>query len=116
MEVLTLAWCGALLSAETAKTHKISFNLLNGLNRPVQMGPPLLIWKELKCLAVQSGFRKPFVSAHGVFQVDFSILGVIIGSVTSYIIVVQQYMAQCDGFHHPSRENVSSNELRFLYP
>lgn len=115
MEVLTLAWCGALLSTETAKTHKISFNLLNDVNRPLQMGPQLLVWKELKSLAVQSGFRKPFVSAHGVFQVDFSILGVIIGSVTSYIIVVQQYMAHCDGFNHHSRENVS-NELRFLFP
>ncbi|XP_015832937.2 putative gustatory receptor 28b [Tribolium castaneum] len=89
---ILLAYGCAGATSEAEKIAKICFYWLNEIpTMPVSIKDQT-IKEELALLAQQSTSRTPKFSAAGFFPVDFTLLGFIFGSVTSYIIISIQFI------------------------
>lgn len=92
MFTILLAYGCAGATSEAEKIAKICFYWLNEIpTLPVSLKDQT-IKEELALLAQQATSRSPKFSAAGFFPVDFTLLGFIFGSVTSYIIISIQFI------------------------
>lgn len=88
--LLAYGCAGAISKSETIP--KICFFWLNEIPTIPKSTREQLVKEELLLLIQQSTLRCPKFSAAGFFPVDFTLLGFIIGTVTSYIIISIQFI------------------------
>lgn len=76
---------------EAQKTPIITYKLLQTL--PLESSDPLErdLREDLLLLSEQTSLRTPSFSAAGFFTVDYTMLFTLLGSVTSYLIVLIQF-------------------------
>nr|CAH7716773.1 unnamed protein product [Callosobruchus chinensis] len=78
---------------EGNKAMSICYNIINDLEINHQPGFEI-VTSKLTSFIQQVGFRNPRVTASSCFDVRFSMVGFVVASVTSYIIVAVQFMVQ----------------------
>ncbi|CAH1374173.1 unnamed protein product [Tenebrio molitor] len=78
--------------SESEKISKICFFWLNEIPTIPVSNEEKVLKEELVLMVQQSTSRCPKFSAAGFFPVDFTLLGFIFGSVTSYIIISIQFI------------------------
>ncbi|KAF7281614.1 hypothetical protein GWI33_004478 [Rhynchophorus ferrugineus] len=83
---------GDQIQKEGEKTTKICFYLLNKVSITPSNDDERLVQEELKLLAFQSYSKIPCISAGGFFDVNFRVLGLMISSITSYLMVIIQFL------------------------
>ncbi|VEN46238.1 unnamed protein product, partial [Callosobruchus maculatus] len=93
VKLFALAAVGQLVYGEAHTTIAICYRSINELEATHLQGLHL-IEKELLHLIQQVHIRNPKVAASSFFDVNFSMSGFVITSVTSYIIVTLQFMIQ----------------------
>ncbi|VEN60311.1 unnamed protein product, partial [Callosobruchus maculatus] len=93
VKLFALAMVGQLVYGEAHTTIAISYRSINELEATDLPGLHL-IKKEFLDLIQQVHIRNPKVIASSFFDVNFSMSGFVIASVTSYIIVALQFMIQ----------------------
>ncbi|VEN60312.1 unnamed protein product, partial [Callosobruchus maculatus] len=92
-KLFALATVGQLVYGEAHTTIAISYRSINE-QEATDLPGLHLIKKELLDLIQQVHIRNPKVIASSFFDVNFSMSGFVIASVTSYIIVALQFMTQ----------------------
>ncbi|XP_044761568.1 uncharacterized protein LOC123318867 [Coccinella septempunctata] len=85
-----LAYSCECVGAEANKMIPITLIYLNELPPFSGNFESITLEEELTALFEQGNIRTPVLTAAGFFTVNFAMLGFIIGSVTSYIIVTLQ--------------------------
>ncbi|XP_045464431.1 uncharacterized protein LOC123673790 [Harmonia axyridis] len=85
-----LAYACDCVETEASKIIPISLTYLNELPPLPKNSEEIALKEELTTLFEQSSLRPPIFTAAGFFTVNYTMLGFIIGSVTSYIIVTLQ--------------------------
>ncbi|KAJ8968892.1 hypothetical protein NQ314_002054 [Rhamnusium bicolor] len=68
------------------------FILLNDIPTVPKTYHQKVLKEEVQLIAKQSSYRASYISASGFFTVNFGMLGFVFASVTSFIIVVFQFM------------------------
>ncbi|XP_074042679.1 uncharacterized protein [Leptinotarsa decemlineata] len=91
--VFLLAYAGNRISSEATKTICICYKFLNELNSSTHY-ETRIIEDELHFLVEQLSQRKPCLSASGFFTINFTMVGFILSSITSYIIVAIQFLKE----------------------
>ncbi|XP_048516910.1 uncharacterized protein LOC109547032 isoform X2 [Dendroctonus ponderosae] len=86
------AWAGEQLAEEGTRTTKICYQLLNSVPSNMSSETKIHVEKQLRLLLEQSKSHKVSVHAGGFFQVNFGILGSIASTVTTYSIVIVQFL------------------------
>nr|CAH7755505.1 unnamed protein product [Callosobruchus chinensis] len=93
VKLFALATVGQLVYGEAHSTIAISYRSINELE--AKDLPELhFIKTELLDLIQQVHIRNPKVIASSFFDVNFSMAGFVVASITSYIIVALQFMVQ----------------------
>ncbi|KAF7268748.1 hypothetical protein GWI33_018100 [Rhynchophorus ferrugineus] len=94
IQAIALASTGEKLLKETTKTSRISSALLTHL--PLSKTPDVdhCYKKQLELLNQQSSFKKICVSAAGFFDVNNKMLGVMAANVSSYLLIILQFLTQ----------------------
>ncbi|EEZ99385.1 gustatory receptor 88 [Tribolium castaneum] len=87
-----LAHSCAKAVSETDQITTICFNYLNKISTVPKNYEEFVLKEEINLLLRQVTIRRPKFSAAGFFPVDFTLLGFILASVTSYIIVSIQFI------------------------
>ncbi|KAL3289157.1 hypothetical protein HHI36_003593 [Cryptolaemus montrouzieri] len=77
--------------AEAGKTISICLEYQNEIPTLPKTEELQMLKEELQMICHQAQAKKPVFSAAGFFAVDYTMLGMMIGSVTSDIIVVLQF-------------------------
>nr|APC94341.1 gustatory receptor 14 [Pyrrhalta aenescens] len=91
VKMMVVALAGETLSSESFKTVRICYGIINSLeNGPNQYYDG--IKQELNFLIQQATHRKPCLTASGFFVANSTMMGFIIGSITSYVIVAVQFL------------------------
>nr|CAI5827737.1 unnamed protein product [Callosobruchus analis] len=93
LKLVALAAVGEMVYNEGNKAVTICYNIINNLEINNQAGFETLTSK-LTSFIQQVGYRNPRVTASSCFVVRFSMIGFVVASVTSYIIVAVQFMVQ----------------------
>nr|CAI5817475.1 unnamed protein product [Callosobruchus analis] len=93
IKLFGLAAIGQLVYGEAHDSIAISYRSITMLEATDQLGHHF-IKKELLDLIKQVHIRNPKVAASSFFDVNFSMTGFVVSSVTSYIIVFFQFMIQ----------------------
>ncbi|KAL1506220.1 hypothetical protein ABEB36_005619 [Hypothenemus hampei] len=83
---------GAQITKEGEKTTRICFYLLNKVSCQTKNLDEKLVQEELMAFAFQSYCHIPSLSAGGFFDINFRVLGLMISSVTSYLMVIIQFL------------------------
>ncbi|XP_066245165.1 uncharacterized protein [Euwallacea similis] len=86
------AFYGEQVTKEGEKTTRICFYLLNKVPFQPKNNDQKLVQEELTNFAFQSYSHIPCLSAGGFFDVNFRVLGLMISSVTSYLMVIIQFL------------------------
>ncbi|KAH1012767.1 hypothetical protein HUJ05_011863 [Dendroctonus ponderosae] len=86
------AFYGEQITKEGEKTTRTCFYLLNKVPFQPKNNDEAFLQEELKCFAFQSYSHIPCLSAGGFFDVNFRVLGLMISSVTSYLMVIIQFL------------------------
>ncbi|CAH0564899.1 unnamed protein product [Brassicogethes aeneus] len=94
VQIITLAYVCDSVAKEAKKTPEICYILLNKIPTIPKTDKDKILREELQLIAQQAICRNPCISASGFFVVNNSILGFIMASVTSYIIVTIQFVGQ----------------------
>lgn len=89
-----LAYACDGVAREAKRTPEICYSLLNDIPTIPKTDKDKILKEELLLIAQQATCRSPCISAAGFFVVNNSILGFILASVTSYIIVTIQFVGQ----------------------
>jgi hypothetical protein len=77
---------------ESNKITAICFTWLGEIPTIPVSNKDQIVKEEILLLVQQADSRRPKFSAAGFFVVDFTLLGFILGTVTSYIIVSVQFI------------------------
>ncbi|XP_050303736.1 uncharacterized protein LOC126741385 [Anthonomus grandis grandis] len=86
------SYYGEQITKEGEKTTRTCFYLLNKVPFQTKNEDENLVQDELKLFALQSYSNIPFLSAGGFFDINFRVLGLVISSVTSYLMVIIQFL------------------------
>ncbi|XP_056646218.1 uncharacterized protein LOC130451300 [Diorhabda sublineata] len=89
IKIAALALAGENLSKEATKTITICYGIINCLDNNALQNIDAI--RELKFLIEQAVNRKPYFTASGFFVANSTMMGFIIGSITSYVIVALQF-------------------------
>lgn len=91
MKVFLLALAGDRIERNANAIIPVCYQILHQIDSNLILESNLLK-KELKLLIKQVSHRKPCLNAAGFFVVNFNMLGFVITSFTSYIIVAVQFL------------------------
>ncbi|KAG5880339.1 hypothetical protein JTB14_019818 [Gonioctena quinquepunctata] len=91
IKLLNISIAGHFVEKEGNNTITICYNLLNDMDMKSSYQDQLLK-EELQFLSKQVANRKPCLRASGFYEVNFTMMGCIVSSVTSYIIIAVQFM------------------------
>lgn len=80
------------MASEAMKTSSICYILLNDIPTIPKTERDQILKEELLLLAQQVNGHKPCVQASGFFYVNYSMIGFIVASITSYLIVSIQFL------------------------
>ncbi|KAF7268151.1 uncharacterized protein LOC143201600 [Rhynchophorus ferrugineus] len=92
--IIAIANTGDKVSYEAHKTTHICLKLLNNLPCRSNQDSVEAVREELKNLALQSSFRQPTISAKRFFPINHTMLGSVISSIVSYLIVTIQFLSR----------------------
>ncbi|XP_072375315.1 uncharacterized protein [Diabrotica undecimpunctata] len=93
IKIMALASAGENLSREANRTITVCYGIINTLDNNPQYNVDA-IKEELNFLIQQAAHRKPCLSASGFFVANSTMMGFIIGSITSYVIVAVQFLKE----------------------
>ncbi|KAH1023264.1 uncharacterized protein LOC125502610 isoform X1 [Dendroctonus ponderosae] len=93
LQVLALANVGDRVSFEAGKTSNITMVLLNKFPSHGTTEVEKAIYVELKTLVMQCSFRNIQITAKRFFSVNHTLLGVLLSSMVSYIIIIVQFLS-----------------------
>ncbi|KAJ8968890.1 hypothetical protein NQ314_002052 [Rhamnusium bicolor] len=93
LQTLLIAAACDGLAREANKIGKICYILLNDVPTIPITDHDTILRQELLSIAEQATVRQPLISAAGFFEVDYGMMGFIVASVTSYIIVTIQFIS-----------------------
>ncbi|XP_074038711.1 uncharacterized protein [Leptinotarsa decemlineata] len=88
LKVVFLSTAGHFVEKEANRTIVICYNLINNLKRRANYER---LKEELQDLSQQVARRNPRLTASGFFVINLTMLGCIVSSVTSYIIIALQF-------------------------
>lgn len=91
-QAFLFSFYGEQITKEGEKTTRTCFYLLNKVPFQPKNDDEKLVIDELKLFAFQSYSHIPCLSAGGFFDVNFRVLGLMISSVTSYLMVIIQFL------------------------
>ncbi|KAG5861748.1 hypothetical protein JTB14_027193 [Gonioctena quinquepunctata] len=91
VRIFAIAAVGTYLLKEANNTIAICYNTIHALE-PDSSHEAEILKEELRHFVNQIAHRQPRLSAAGFFNVDFSMMGFIVSSITSYIIVAIQFL------------------------
>ncbi|XP_018577463.1 uncharacterized protein LOC108915810 [Anoplophora glabripennis] len=92
VQTMAIAAACESLANEAGGITAICYTLLSEVSSFPKTDYEAALRKELLLLAEQTGAGHPKVSAAGFFEVNFGMMGFVVASVTSYIIVTIQFM------------------------
>ncbi|KAG5880343.1 hypothetical protein JTB14_019822 [Gonioctena quinquepunctata] len=93
VRVIAIAAVGTFLLREARRTTTICYNIIDALQYDSTQEAEVLK-RELRHFVDQVAQRTPRLSAAGFFNIDFTMMGFIISSITSYIIVAIQFLKE----------------------
>ncbi|KAG5860915.1 hypothetical protein JTB14_009067 [Gonioctena quinquepunctata] len=88
---MAIAAVGTFLLREANKSTTICYSIIFALEYDSTQEAGILK-EELRNLVHQLSQRTPCLSAAGFFNIDFTMMGFIMSSITSYIIVAIQFI------------------------
>ncbi|KAG5899364.1 hypothetical protein JTB14_036853 [Gonioctena quinquepunctata] len=91
VKISALAAAGEFLAREARNTITICFAIIN-VTEPTEYYDFDVLKKDLRILAQQVAHRNIHLSAGGFFVANFTIMGFVVGSMTTYIIVAIQFL------------------------
>ncbi|KAK9891305.1 hypothetical protein WA026_013612 [Henosepilachna vigintioctopunctata] len=89
---IMLAYACEAVVTEADKILSLSIDYLNDFPVIPKTSELQIVKEELQMICQQAQAKRPVFSAGGFFVVNYTMLGMMIGSVTSYIIVVLQFV------------------------